>query len=237
MDPTKEVPPIPPGHEQTSYQIPLPPPPPAVWVDNPYDPYSVGKKHQRFWIYATIASLCILGSIGFMVASFSGVLHYPQGAAPVPPSVATTAPSQVTQQPPITPTPTVKTDYTADDILHDLNNAGIHPKFVQRNQTIWSWSQDQYQTTYPSTSSITFTDDSGCTGYCSPGNLGIWVYATPQIAQQTYNEVQQDGINAQLTPATGPTYWTSNGYIHGRCLLLGGDQTTVYGQVLTAYCV
>lgn len=236
IDPTKEVDPhlYPPHYEPTAY-APIPPPPPYAWTPNPYDPYGGGRRRNRYWVYLSMALISLVVSIGLLLASLSGLLQLPTINHPA--ISASAYSSMPTQKPTLAPTATpttVKTDYTADDILLDLNNAGIHPKFVRHNQTIWSWSDDNYQTTYPSTSSITFTDDSGCTGYCSPANLGIWVFSTLQIAQQTYVEVQQDALT--VTP-TGPTVYTSYGYVHGRCLLLGGDQTSIYGQVLTTYCV
>lgn len=121
--------------------------------------------------------------------------------------------------------------------MSDFNAAGIHPKFFEYNRTIWSWAGDAYYVSVHATSSVDWTDDSSCTGYCDPANMGLWIYSSATIAQQAFAEVVNDAVQAQSTPPTGPMVAPTVEYVHGRCLLLGADQNSIYGQVVTGYCV
>jgi len=83
------------------------------------------------------------------------------------------------------------------------------------------------------TSSVDFTDDSSCTGYCSPRDIGVWVYDSLGIAIQAYNDV----LNDENTGGSIPMMGTPNETLHGRCLLLGADAQSIYIQVVMQYCV
>lgn len=209
---------------------PIPPPPP--------------KRKNRTLLVALIVILCtgvILGGVFFivkdMVNQSQQKVKQPSGHS-TPFTVATHVPTVApTSLPTLTPTPTMNPNYTAVTIMQEINAAGIHPKFVEYNRTIWSWTSDTYSVSVNSTSSVDFTDDSSCTGNCSPANLGIWVYSDAATAQQAYAEVANDTNQLQLTPPTSPMIYNGTEYVHGRCLLLGSNQTSLYGQIVTQYCV
>lgn len=129
---------------------------------------------------------------------------------------------------------TTNQNYTASDILHDLSAAGIHPKFVEYNTTIWSWTEDTYTVSANATSSVNFADDSTCSGYCSPANVGIWVYDNPTTAMQAFNEV----LNDEHQPnASIPMMGIPTPTLHGRCLLLSNSDQPIYGQVVMQDCI
>ena len=133
-----------------------------------------------------------------------------------------------------TPEPTMNPNYTATDILRDLNAAGIHPKFVEYNTTIWSWTADTYAVSANATSSFNFTGDSTCTGYCSPANISIRVYDNPTTVIQAYNEVLNDEHQSN---ASIPMMGVPDPTLHGRCLLLSNSDQPIYGQIVTQDCV
>lgn len=136
-----------------------------------------------------------------------------------------------------TSTPAVNASYTASDILRDFKRAGAHMPYVQYGTTIWNWSSDTYSVSVEATSSVTLTDDSSCSGYCDPQNIGLWVYSDEATAHQAYSEVITDE-QKPVTP-TGPTIGAGSGttYVHGRCLLLGASASSIYGQVVAQYCI
>lgn len=144
---------------------PIPPPPPT----------HSGHK----WLMLALAStLClavvVLGGVLFVVLRANNQQLTPTRIAAVGIPASTAAlPTLTPTRPPLTPTLTIDPNYTATDIMSDFNTAGIHPKFVEYNRTIWSWSGDTYYVSVPATSSVDFTDDSGCTGYCSPQDIGV----------------------------------------------------------------
>ena len=129
--------------------------------------------------------------------------------------------------------PTVDPNYTATDMINNFTHAGIRPSYIQYGQTVWSWTADMYYVSVHATSSATWTDDSACTGYCSPIDMGLWVYADTATAESAYAQVGNDEAKQGSIPMTGiPTE-----YIHGRCLLLGAPVNSAYDQVVQKYCV
>jgi hypothetical protein len=70
--------------------------------------------------------------------------------------------------------------------------------------------------------SLDLTDDSGCTGPCSPRDIGVWVYSDITTAQQAYMEVANDEAHQGEIPMMGKPAE----YVHGRCLLLVQVQAT-----------
>jgi hypothetical protein len=143
------------------------------------------------------------------------------------------ATSTAAKPPAVTGTPTTNATYTAVDIMQDFNAVGIHPKFVEYNRTISSWTADTYSVAATSTSSVDLTDDSGCTGPCSPQDIGVWVYSKATTAQQAHMEVANDEAHQGEIPMMGKPAE----YVHGRCLLLGADANSIYWQIVTQYCV
>lgn len=219
-----------------AFLTPPPPPPPPI-------PPPPKQKHRRFLV-ALIGILCvsvILGGVLFMMTHVGNQSQLKaKQIVPLhnstPTSVATLVPTATPTSLP-TLTPTMNPSYTAVTLMQNINAAGIHPKFVEYNRTIWSWTGDTYSVSTHSTSSVDFTDDSSCTGNCSPANLGIWVYSDAATAQEAYAEVANDTNQVQLTPPTAPTIFNGTEYVHGRCLLLGSSQASIYGQIVTQYCV
>lgn len=193
------------------------------YLNNPYElPPPPPKRKTYKWLY-----ILLLVVVAITPVTLYYVVTTP-GATPK--SGVTTTPGATTE-------PTISAGYTASDIMRDINNAGIHPQFVNHDVTIWSWTGDTYQTTVDASSSVTFTDDSGCTGYCEPANIGVWVYANYDKTQQSYNDVINDEYQVALTPPTGPTIGVGEPYYHGRCLLLGSSESSVYAQVIAKYCI
>lgn len=202
------------------YSIPPPPPPP--------------KKRWRIPPIVAISLTLVL----FFTLSGSIIYYYSMphsihvtraktsANGPIIAATSTLAPTR-------TPTPVVNQNYTAVDLMLDYRNAGIHPKYIQYDTTIWSWTQDMYYVSVHATSSANWTDDSACTGYCSPANLGLWIYSSKSIAQQAYQEVNNDENNQGSIPMIG----TPPEYTHGRCLLLGPASHSVYVQVMMQYCI
>ena len=154
--------------------------------------------------------------------------------------VNTTQPTPIVRFVQVTPTaplptqqPTVDPNYTATDVINNFTHAGIRPSYIQYGQTVWSWTADMYYVSVHATSSATWTDDSACTGYCSPIDMGLWVYADTATAKSAYAQVGNDEATQGSIPMIGiPTE-----YIHGRCLLLGAPVNSVYDQVVQKYCV
>lgn len=211
--------------------IPPPPPPPHISFMPP--PKS---QHKSTIVVIALAGAAIL-IFGASLLFYLGVNSQRSTFRAV---VTSTAPIVPTAAHNIVATPTsastfstANPNYTASDIMSDFNTAGIRPGYVQYGQTIWSWTSDLYYVSVHAVSSATFTDDSGCTGYCSPADLGIWVYSSPSEAHTAYYEVGNDEASKGSIPMIG----TPTEYVHGRCLLLGASLNSVYAQVTTKKCV
>jgi hypothetical protein len=148
-----------------------------------------------------------------------------------------TLPAFMPTKPVPTATPMINPDYTALDLINDFGEAGLHPRYIKYRETIWAWTGGTYYMSVNETSSAVWIDDSNFTGNCNPNNLGLWVYRDSATAQEAYMEVANDATQTQLTPMTGPSMVTNVEYIHGRCLLLGAAQASIYGGVVTEYCI
>lgn len=83
-------------------------------------------------------------------------------------------------------------------------------------------------------SSVDFTEGAPGT---EPDSFSIIVYKSHSDAKQA-NDYQLNLVYT-FTPPAGPGLSSSPGYpyVHGRCLLTGADETSVYGQVVDKYCV
>ena len=200
----------------TGYYLrhPIPPPPPE-W----------SMKQQRSVSLSLFIVLSVVTGILLLLVISASLLYWSVIPRTSLTSVGTT------------PIPTVNASYTANDILRDFKRAGAHMPYIEYGTTIWSWSSNTYYVSVDATSSVTFTDDSGCSGYCDPQNIGLWVYSDPETGHQTYNEVIADE-QKPVTP-TGPTIGAGldTTYVHGRCLLLGASASSIYGQVVAQYCI
>jgi hypothetical protein len=105
--------------------------------------------------------------------------------------------------------------YTATDILHAFQKAGIPTSYVSYNEDIWSFTGNRYHTSVDATSSVWFYED-------APGAIGVWVYSDVAQARQAYNDVARDEMDPQngVIPDSGKLAE----YTHGRCLLLGAGE-------------
>lgn len=222
------------SYEPTEY-VPNYEPTEAVYP-NPYEagnPYGLPSlpppppKKRRWGLLAAFISMfcliCILGASLLIILQMRGAQ---QGKLPP----TSTPPATITQQ----PTPTANPDYTAYDLVEDFREAGAHPNIIAYNATIWSWTSDTYFISVHADSSATFTDDSACSGYCSPRDIGIWVYGDSAGAMQAYNDVLSD---EQQSNASIPMMGIPNAMQQGRCILLGADGQSIYAQVVTQFCI
>jgi hypothetical protein len=122
--------------------------------------------------------------------------------------------------------------YTAQDVLHDFINAGASVYQPQNNETIWTWSGSTFYVKEQALSSVSFGDIAGCTGGCTPGQVGLWVYESSDIAINVQDEVIQDEANGNVM---GPIGYI-NPYVSGRCVLLTNVTDSIYKQIAQEYC-
>ncbi len=208
----------------------MPPPPPPKM-----------NKHNFLLVVFGMLLLLILIS-----TSFLGIQLYSKTSSNVTGTISTIIPTQSTVQP--TPQSTATPDrsntsnqeYTASDILQDFIMSGASPTVLDHNKTIWSWTSElgsPYYISVHAKSSVTFRDTSGCSGPCDGFlNGGIWVYSDYATAYQAYIDATKDQEQQMQTPPTGPKIIPSV-YRHGRCLLLGPGNDSIYTTVVTQYCV
>lgn len=218
------------------YGVELKAPPPPPWKpEKKYKSYI----SKSVYVLAVIFALCIIivvvGGVYYMLPYISKSNKTYVSTTYLSPQ-ATVAPTP-TQQ--VTVQPTIDLNYTATDVMGNFKRAGKHFPYISYSSTIWSWSGDVFYVSVQATSSVQWTDDSSCTGYCDPANLGLWVYSSASAAQIAYSDVGNDETKMQLTPATGPTIVSPNTpeYIHGRCLLLGASLPSTYAQIVQHDCV
>lgn len=223
-----DLPAYPPSHEPTQL------------AGNPYEGLYSGLpsfapppplQTRRRWglVILWSVSLCIAFCLGYLLGGISA--HPASSQQMLHRAASTISPSL-----PASPTPTVDLTYTAVDLWNDLNAAGIHPQYVSWDQTIWSWSEDSYYVSVHATSSVQFADDSTCSGPCDSTPVGIWVYASKPEATQAYIDVAT-AVQQGSGRSTQYSYVPTDGYAHGRCLLIGGTQQSLYEQVVTRNCL
>lgn len=206
FDPTE------PGHipVYNLHDIPIPPPPPGT---------------QRYQIVFVIALLVV--SIGGIMG---GIIYTQQSATPIADSVApittppvTPTPTQVIHST-LTPTPTTMptTSYSAADIVRDFQeDSHFRLWYVHYGASISAWTNGDYPNPVESQSSATWGDITGCTGGCTPGQVGLWVYTTPSDATAAYMYI------VSTTSVNGGGYLgVLAANVHGRCLLLGPDASS-----------
>jgi hypothetical protein len=120
--------------------------------------------------------------------------------------------------------------YTAADLVKDFQAAHLKLWYVHYGTSISQWDAD-YTIPVTYTSSVTFGDITDCTGACTPGQIGLWVYATTADANSAY----QDMVNT--TPINGGGYLgIPVATVHGRCLLLGPGHSSTYVEVVKHKC-
>ena len=201
------------------------PPPTNPYPSNPYTDVPPPPPNRKPLVAAFIGIICLTAAITALLTGFFLTGMYPH--------TQVTPATGYTHAHAATPTQTPKQNYDAHDIMHDFNAAGMHPLFVNYGATIWSWSADTYAVSVQATSSVNFADDSGCSGACDPLNVGVWVYQSRNEAQQAYADVAADEAQHGPPPGLG----LPSEVVHGRCLLLGPDAQSIYGQVVIHYCI
>ena len=219
FDPTE------PGHipvyNLSDSPIPPPPPPPPGT--------------QRYQIVFVIALLVV--SIGGIMG---GIIYTQQSATPIADSVTpittppvTPTPTQVIHST-LTPTPTTMptTAYTAADLVRDFQeDPHLRLWYVHYGASISAWTSGDYPNPVESQSSATWGDISGCTGNCTPSQVGLWVYATLDDATAAYMDI------TNTTPVNGGGYLgVPVANVHGRCLLLGPATSSDYVRIMIEKC-
>ena len=185
--------------------------------------------HQRTgkaWKVLVPAILLLLGVV-------VGVLAYPMISARLNPSSLTSKPTPFIPfgMPAVTPEPTANTNYTARDIMQYILNTGDKPASITYDQEING--MDGTPLSVHATSSVDFTE--GPAG-SEPDSYSIIVYKTYADTKQAFN-YQLNAVYTFTPPAGQPSTSPGYPYLHGRCLLIGADGASVYGQVVTKYCV
>ena len=137
--------------------------------------------------------------------------------------VSTTQPTPIVRFVQVTPTaplptqqPTVDPNYTATDVINNFTHAGIRPSYIQYGQTVWSWTADMYYVSVHATSSATWTDDSECTGNCSPIEARPTVWPNNSVTRSLCS-APQPGI--LLATSRGHSEPVSTTMLHPRAKL------------------
>jgi hypothetical protein len=255
-DPTEYPPPLEPTqaaysnpYEPTSLYPgsvpPIPPPPPA-------------STRRKWWHIAVpivmVVALVVLSVLpNVMTSGQRPTNHFDPGgtaaaqtgateraAETATASAPTAVPIRISTPTPLA-TPTINTSYTASDILTHLQAVDNTIALESTNETIWNWTLGDYYINVYATSSVQFT---GCPiGTCADTwHFGLWVYASAQDAQSAYEQVYNDSLTCTDTRSHADGMYVScsypeQEYTQGRCLLLNAVQQSVYGQVITQYCV
>jgi hypothetical protein len=208
-------------HSGTLPEIPIPPPPPSP-------EYNMHQRTGKIW-KVTIPVVLLLFGVAV------GILAYPVVNNRINPSSSTSKPTPFVPFSMPAVTPTANTNYTAWDIMKYILNTGDEPWSISYGQSTSGWYGST--TSVNATSSIDFTEiptDGSMVTYA----LGILVYKNYADTKQGYEDELKDWsqIQTALPPGTiiGPG---GDPYYHGRCLLLGANETSVYAQVIHKYCV
>ncbi len=237
VDPTTPVPYDPYVREITTpaphpYEdaIGIPPPPPPI-------------KHRRGWLPLSVwlpalVLLLVASAVLFLILRYIPVAP----GTVVPATFSTPAvqtPSVPTPAPTATPTaqPTMDTNYTADDILQDMQNAGCScGAQVSKGEYITDFLGE---TTWIDESQATSRD-----AWQDPiteqfYNVGLWVYPTTTAAQRAYGNL---GIAEDSSGNAMPVIQPEMQIFHGRCIFLISGQTdgtpwTGYQQAIDKYCI
>ena len=125
---------------------------------------------------------------------------------------------------------TLSTSYSATDLVKDFQAAHLKFLSLHYGNSINEWDA-AYSVPVAFTSSATFSDITGCTGACTPGQVGLWVYATTEEANSAYQEM------VNTTPINGGGYLgIPVATVHGRCLLLGSYPSSTYVKIMITKC-
>ncbi|WP_338256828.1 hypothetical protein [Dictyobacter halimunensis] len=168
--------------------------------------------------------------------------HVKNTPTPVTSATPTTAVTSATPTTAVIPAP--NNDYTAMDIVKHMQEQDQHMFIESTNDTIWDWSHDNYFINVYARSSVQW---GGCP-FESPQqcadtwHFGLWVYANGNEARSAWQQVETDSMSCNDSSPASSGMHVSCGqpeaeYLHGRCLLLGDDGQSTYGQIVTQYCL
>ena len=166
---------------------------------------------------------------------------------PGPTVVATTS---ILSTPIQTPTKQTQSSggYTAVDIIKDFCTAGqrnvCDSGGVSSGGSLWRFSNYTLQTDINPTSSAQFVDFSRCHTTCAYSEIqSVWigVYANIEETAGASNEVLNQADNAQANGTINQINGSRDGglpmMISSRCLMVGDDALSTYGQLVKLYCV
>jgi hypothetical protein len=223
------------GYYRNPYDIPIPPPPPMKNTKraHPYRRYIFG--------FCTFLIVCVIGATVFFFTwqNLQLVVSH-QNATPT----VTTPNLSKSVVPSSTPTaPPPNYEYTAMDIVQHMQEVDKNTSIESTNVTIWDWSNDNYFISVHASSSVQwigcpFASIQQCAG---TWHNGLWVYADGNEATSAWQQVASDSLACDDTSPASKGIYVSCGqqeaeYLHGRCLLLGDDAQSIYGQIVTQYC-
>ncbi|HEY7416299.1 MAG TPA: hypothetical protein VH593_13995 [Ktedonobacteraceae bacterium] len=229
---------------------PIPPTQPAP--HNFYNPYEINPywdisgpppppKQKRIWLFALFISISCLAIFSGVAFSVIYLNNQQDKTATKSMPTHTALPTATIMKPSPTLDPTINTNYTASSIVSHMQAMDKTVAIESTNETIWAFSHDNYYISVHATSSVQFT---GCPiGDCAEiWVFGLWVYANSQGAESAYNQVYNDSLSCTDTSSRADGMYVICGapeqeYAHGRCLLLSAVATSIYGQIVTQYCV
>lgn len=121
---------------------------------------------------------------------------------------------------------------TAADLVRDFQeDPHLRLWYVHYGASISAWTSGDYPNPVESQSSATWGDISGCTGNCTPSQVGLWVYATLHDTTAAYMDI------TNTTPVNGGDYLgVPVANVHCRCLLLGPATSSDYVRIMIEKC-
>ena len=232
------------------YDIQIPPPPPVPNIKKT-------QNHRRYLFGICIFLIgCIIGAtfLFFSRQTISPVTSHQNTTSSAHPNVTSTSTTlNTSNNANILPTPTSSTTvvlpipndhYTAMDIVKLMQEKDKNTFIASNDHTIWDWSHDNYFISMHASSSVQWT---GCAfasaQQCADtGYFGLWVYADANDAQSAGQQVTSDSLACSDNSPASSGMHVSCGqseaeFVHGRCLLVGNDGQSIYGQIMLQYCI
>ena len=218
------------------YETPIPPPPPKWNIKS-------ARSYRLFTLGICIFLIgCIIGATIFFfawqkilpVSSHQNSTAQNQSKNLVSSSTSTTTATM------ISPTPTPNYEYTAMDIVQHLQERDKKMSLKSTNGTIWDWSHDNYFISVHASSSVQWV---GCSfasvQQCADtSHFGLWVYPDANDADSAWQQVATDSLTCSNTSSASVSCGQQEAeYLHGRCLLLGDNGQSTYGQIVARYCL
>ena len=227
------------------------------YANSPYDlqniPIPPKPPHEQKKVILALGMIIIILLVvisGLVV----GLIYVSNSKAPMNQVAATrTLPTQApatraVSQPTQIPTTQNNAGYTATDIIKDLCNAGQNDVCdsgrVSYGGSLWSFSNYTLQTDVNPASSAQFVDTSRCQTPCAYSEIQpVWigVYSSVDDMIRVFNEVLNQADNAQANGTINQINGSRDGTLpmmqSGRCLMVGDDALSIYGKLVTQYCV